>query len=361
MKDTTVSIEKDRNLKSPDPTQIFSSATATTAIATTATPATILPGSTLLKQINQEKNPDAHAKMEQGQLHNSYLILKATPPEAGRLLMTPKIMTPKMSTCRSFTCFQALPPELRQMIWAEALTVPSVWVVAGRDATDRAAIDKRLSAPMTCIGPPPYLAGFACREARQMLVMIYGRPIHVSGSPSTSTALYWINLDRTVIVLNPPVDCSPGYDAFFALDALTALKPFGVYALSRLEHIAITLCYFTAATIGRFLAANCPALRTVIIQLAVYKGDVLPMAPRPLDPHTANYYAKLLDYQGPELVCKEIDEAHLRRLFCCYFSNTPPRLHLRLMTCTRRPPWCIVLRRAYPPQAQGGNTHSTPT
>lgn len=223
----------------------------------------------------------------------------------------------KMSTCRSFTRFQALPPELRQMIWIEALTSTSVWVVAGRDATDCAAIDKRRPDTMTCCGPPPYLVGLSCTEARQILERIYKRPIHGPGSSSTSAAVFWVNLDRTVIFLSSAVGAS------------STLRSFGAYELSRLTHVALPWYQFSMlAMVFQYLAANCPALRTVIIQLVVDKDGVIDMTPRPLNPQAANYYAKLLDYQGHELGCDEMDTPYFRGLLYAYFGDTPPRIHV---------------------------------
>lgn len=200
----------------------------------------------------------------------------------------------------SFTCFRALPPELRLKIWSEALSAPSVWVP-----------DHNASRP---VGQAPYLAGLACRESRQLLERLYVKPL--PRGPPGGSGVDWVNLETAVVYL--------GDGAMKALDAL------GAGELARLRHVALRWRQFgRLARACQRLAAECPALRTIIVEREGdgSAGDDVEV-PRTLSPELAAYYASIPDWVGPEMSLETLDTPYFRSLVLEYFGDSPPKLHL---------------------------------
>lgn len=77
----------------------------------------------------------------------------------------------------NFTCFPMLPTELRLEIWRHALSEPAVCAVMPYAQKDPESADDTWtwtwSFALAYIGPAPYLAGYSCREARQVLQQIH--------------------------------------------------------------------------------------------------------------------------------------------------------------------------------------------
>ncbi|KAK3312325.1 hypothetical protein B0H66DRAFT_608597 [Apodospora peruviana] len=116
-----------------------------------------------------------------------------------------------------FTCFGALPPELREMIWREALSAPCVLVITtAEDAEARQPNIRgnttrfskpyisRLFAFRFLGGPPPYQAGLSCREAyaimERKLVRLARNFRHRDGRGPP----FWVNPDATLVYFGPP-------------------------------------------------------------------------------------------------------------------------------------------------------------
>ena len=107
------------------------------------------------------------------------------------------LLRQNMSATDSFAFFCAIPPKLRRQIWGEALSVRSVWAAIRNPAAD--CDPTSVNHPpfiMTYVGPAPYLAGLASKEARRLLEQTYFKPIC---GPNASA--YWVNVDQTVVYL----------------------------------------------------------------------------------------------------------------------------------------------------------------
>ena len=214
----------------------------------------------------------------------------------------------EMSAGNSFIYFPALPLELRLQIWAQALSVRSVWA----DLTA-----SNLPFTMAYIGAAPYLVGLSCREARRLLEQFYVGPIRGPFNGLTPSRSSWVDLDTTVVYLG----------AFFA--TTTVRKTFGADERSKFKHVALPWYQFgNLARTCQHLAMLCPALRTLIIQRGEAQAATERPFPQTLSLEAAAYYATIPAYTGPELGCEGLDVAYFRSLLLEYFGDTPPRLHL---------------------------------
>ena len=223
-----------------------------------------------------------------------------------------------MSAADNFTCFQALPLELRLQIWKQALSVRSVWAAIHDCNADRDFGASRTPFIVAYIGPAPYLAGLSSREARRLLEQSYFKPLRGPRNGSaTRVGCYWVDLDTTVVYLGD------------ASKATTVVNSFGVDELSKFKHVALRWYQFASlARTCQRLATLCPALRTIIVQLGEMEvATKLPLY-QPLSLETAAYYAALSEYAGPALGYEELDAPHFRSLLLEYFGDSPPRLHL---------------------------------
>jgi hypothetical protein len=177
-----------------------------------------------------------------------------------------------MSRADTFTCFGALPKELRLQIWREAFCRPCVLaVVANRAAPDvnGAVNSEGLPLPaLSFVGGAPYLAGLSCYEAKQLLERMLVRLTCTTRGLGTATGVgaCWAYLDNTVVSL-----CHASY-------AVTVMNSFGLDQLSEFKHIA--LAWDQSGTWERAcqrIATVCPSLRTLIVQRVTWM-------PRPTGP-----------------------------------------------------------------------------
>ncbi|KAK7926566.1 hypothetical protein PG985_003564 [Apiospora marii] len=218
-----------------------------------------------------------------------------------------------------FALFGHLPPELRLLIWKEALAVDCVWaaVLAERETS---RMDGRRSYPiearfrMRLVGPsPPHLVGQTCHEARATMKAVFGRPFRgprgpklIVGdeqlSPSNDGGArergaagedeegeeegpyYWLNPATTVLVLHNPKETRRLLDGFAPGE------------LARLRHLAVFWAHWAAiAALNARLRRDCPNLQTLIVEKGRLCYEKLPDHLRypALDAPTAERYARL--------------------------------------------------------------------
>ncbi|KAK0102648.1 hypothetical protein ONS95_006252 [Cadophora gregata] len=214
-----------------------------------------------------------------------------------------------MSAADSFTLFGALPLELRQQIWCEALSVRTVWAAIRNPAGVNHA-----QFSMAYIGPAPYLAGLSSKEARRLLEQTYMKPIR-----RPSAGVYWVDMDHTVVYLGDFSDTMKVIDSFHADD------------LCRFKHVALEWTQFDRlARACQHLARTCPALCTIIVHQAETKARAVAGGPssRSLSLETAAEYANIPSRNNSELGYKGLDTDYLRSLLMAYFGASPPRLHM---------------------------------
>lgn len=128
-----------------------------------------------------------------------------------------------MANCNTFTCFPYLPFEIRRLIWQEALSVSALWALRRYPETEmeiQCEMPLNLPLTMTFIGPAPYLIGFACKEARQIMEESYVQFDSLKGGLSAS---HWINSQKTVVFVGRGYDRNPVLEAF-GLDEVTRFK-----------------------------------------------------------------------------------------------------------------------------------------
>ncbi|WYZ45777.1 hypothetical protein EsH8_IX_000002 [Colletotrichum jinshuiense] len=151
---------------------------------------------------------------------------------------------------------------------------------------------------MAYVGPAPYLPGLACRESRRLLEKSYVKPLRGPES-ATSSGVYWVNLENTVVYLGN------------SSNAMDVMDAFGADKLSRFRHVALRW-----------------SLRTIIIQ-GYESGSAANFSVcETLDPELAAYYTTIPDSVGPEISHETLDTPHFRSLLLEYFGDSPPRLHL---------------------------------
>lgn len=228
-----------------------------------------------------------------------------------------------------FALFGHLPPELRLLIWQEALAVDCVWaaVLAERetsrlDGCRLYPVEARFR--MRFVGPsPPHRVGQACREARETMKAVFGRPFRgprgpklivgdesrpSSASASSSSShdgdrgrgaaagggdddqdegegpYYWLNPATTVVVLHGPKETRR------LLDGLAPGER------ARLRHLAVFWAHWAAvAALNARLRRDCPRLRTLVVDQGRLCGEKPPGHLRypALDAPTAERYARL--------------------------------------------------------------------
>ncbi|KAK3899334.1 hypothetical protein C8A05DRAFT_18216 [Staphylotrichum tortipilum] len=230
----------------------------------------------------------------------------------------------------SFKHFSALPAELRLQVWEAALAVPSVWAALPRPLPSDGLEDGSNTNPearasaytMAFVGPVPYMAGLACKEAWDLMNRSYGGPVHGPAGAPRITQPSWVNMDHTVVYLGDP------------LELMNSIRTFDAAALPRVQHVALTWrmshMYLLSAACHRLTYA-CPRLRTLIIQTSEYHGtreNPGPAPPEPLGLERAAFYARLLAYTGPQLNYDGMDMAQFRRDLNYDLANPPPTVHV---------------------------------
>ncbi|KAE9573159.1 hypothetical protein CGCF415_v012894 [Colletotrichum fructicola] len=168
-----------------------------------------------------------------------------------------------MSTLTTFTCFSKLPPELREMIWIEALTAsPCVWYAKkncfyGYEEDEAKARDPfftRISE-----SPPECRAGFTNRESWSLLHKVYDRGHCIAEHPPLS-GVYWADFGKTLFHLD---SWETGIFTLMALE-----ESF----LERIEHVGLEWRMRPQmGEVCQFLAAHCPRLKTITLQKRDWK------------------------------------------------------------------------------------------
>ncbi|KAK8043168.1 hypothetical protein PG994_013651 [Apiospora phragmitis] len=177
-----------------------------------------------------------------------------------------------------FALFASLPPELRLLIWKEALAVDCVWVaIMTEPKTEHLDGTREARFRMRFMGPsPPHLVGQACHEARQTMKAVFGRPFRGPRGPKLIMGhdeedmlpssdndqqkegrdrYYWVNPATTVLVLPGP------RDARRLLDGIAAEE------LGRVRHLSVFWAHWaTVAALTARLRRDCPGLYTLIIE-----------------------------------------------------------------------------------------------
>lgn len=245
-----------------------------------------------------------------------------------------------------FALFGQLPPELRLLIWKEALAVDCVWaaVLAERETSRMNGcrfypIEARFR--MRFVGPsPPHLVGQACREARDTMKAVFGRPFWgprgpklivgdelLSPSPSQEEnqaedrdrdqdeegdgPYYWLNPATTVLVLHNPKETRRLLDGFAPQE------------LARLQHLAFFWAHWaTIAALNARLRQDCPALQTLIVEKGRLCYEKLPDHLRypALDEPTADRYARL-SRPETDVVCDHWLQSHEFRARTCAWKQ----------------------------------------
>lgn len=197
-----------------------------------------------------------------------------------------------MSSDRSFTCFGALPKELRLLIWDQAFVAE--WTLLAVRNTTANEHHTRIYVPfnMAFLGPAPYIIGLSCKEAWQHMRKSHAKLVLKQSDPNPPVpSVYWIAPERTVLY----VDC--------LIDRKTSdevLENFDEEGLGRIEHIGLLLhpeLFYTF----EFLARRCPMLRTVIVkdQFGTFRFH-----PSPID---ARLFAEIAANKDAGL--REVDKA----------------------------------------------------
>ncbi|KAK8129009.1 hypothetical protein PG984_010117 [Apiospora sp. TS-2023a] len=216
---------------------------------------------------------------------------------------------------------------LRLLVWKEALAVDCVWaaVLAERDTRRMDGyrlypIEARFR--MRFVGPsPPHLVGQACREARDAMRAVFGRPFRGPRGPKLIVGdellsppedrdrdqngsegdgpYYWLNPATTVFVLHGPKETRRLLDGFAPSE------------LARLQHLAFFWAHWaTIAALNARLRQDCPRLQTLIVEKGRLCYEKLPDLRYPkIDEPTADRYA-LLSRPETDLVCDHWPQSH---------------------------------------------------
>ena len=220
----------------------------------------------------------------------------------------------------SFKHFPELPAELRILIWEAALAAPSVWAAAPgplpSGVTGGSYPNPRARAhayTMGFVGPAPYMAGLACKEAWALMKRSYGRPVRGPAGAPHVTQLSWVDMDHTVVHVG---------------DADTMVLPaFDPETWFKIKHVALTWRlshYYLISSACLRLSEVCPLLRTLIIQTRENVDEASP----PLSVERAADYAGILAYNGPPLECEEMDMAKFWAILKYDLPDPPPRVHV---------------------------------
>jgi hypothetical protein len=177
----------------------------------------------------------------------------------------------------NFTCFGALPLELRLLVWEQALSVWTVWAAVHSSAARSRLTTNRLPFTMTFRGPEPFLVGLSCKEAWRLLERLNVRLVlGLTGRPNNFHSA-WVDLKKTIIYLGDDIN------------AIAVLNSFGAEGTSGFEHVALSWHQFDklVRTCQR-MAVLCPVLHTIIIQQGEKETITNNFFYTPLSPATAN-------------------------------------------------------------------------
>ncbi|KAH0429954.1 hypothetical protein CcaCcLH18_08099 [Colletotrichum camelliae] len=233
-----------------------------------------------------------------------------------------------MSTLTTFTCFPKLPPELREMIWIEALTAsPSVWY-ANKNCFDgydekegkaRYPFFTRISE-----SPPECRTGFTNRESWSVLHKVYDRSHCVPERPPLS-GVYWADFSKTLFHL------AEGEAGIYTL------IPLERQFLEKIEHVALQWSMENYMDeVCEELAKHCPRLKTIVVQKIDWRRQIWPECINDplLDPGSAAFCEWLLGYEGPEITHSVRDGSSFRDfLMGAHWKGPRPKMHL-VSSCT---------------------------
>ncbi|KAF2657994.1 hypothetical protein K491DRAFT_776735 [Lophiostoma macrostomum CBS 122681] len=232
-----------------------------------------------------------------------------------------------MSVENTFTCFNALPAELRLAIWEYALSEWVFWA-----ATTNGPKERHLESPnsepthMEFIGSTPYVAGISCREARRVLEQAYSKLCLKPATPITGPGTYWLDFKRTVVYL--------GADTH----AVTILDSFDTDTLSKLEHVGVSLDRRLFSTC-RKLEESCPNLQTLIVRRLEYSFRKRTNIYRPVDLGTATQFVGIAENSLHDLEGGRYQNAtNIRARILRYFGGSKLKVYFLPIETTR---WAI--------------------
>ncbi|KAF0332640.1 hypothetical protein GQ607_000656 [Colletotrichum asianum] len=246
-----------------------------------------------------------------------------------------------MPTLTTFTCFPELPPELREMIWTEALTAsPCVWYANkncfyGYEEEEGKARDPfftRISE-----SPPECRVGFTNRESWFALHKVYDRSHCIVDQPPLS-GVYWVDFGKTLFHLD---SWETGIYTLMALE-----KTF----LERIEHVGLD--WHMRPQMGevcQFLAAHCPRLKTITLQKRDWQLSYYPdcLDDPLLGPDPTAFCEWILGYEGPEITHDVKDKSELRDELMDYWEEPGrkrPKMHL-VSSCS--PNFNFIVQRRF--------------
>ncbi|KAK4147162.1 uncharacterized protein C8A04DRAFT_24958 [Dichotomopilus funicola] len=195
----------------------------------------------------------------------------------------------------AFPRFRELPPELRIMIWEQAITSPTVWSIQ---------LD-----PLPLDGPPN--PNPPCLGSKFIGPIGHGA--------NTDRLLAWICPATTVVFLGA---CSPAIDR---------LRNFHAEDAAKFLHVALDW-YFPAFNdltslfdVCAELAPTCKALETLIVGRVDASSAT---TQEPLPPSMAALYARLSQDPGPITDIEKIQDDDYREALLRLFPVPSPKLHV---------------------------------
>lgn len=230
--------------------------------------------------------------------------LNPLPPSIQERPSSISLNTTRHAHLTTFTCFTRLPPEIRFIIWEEAL---SVWVTCTLFPAPAEMANYNLL--LNFLGPAPCLVGRSCKEAWQAMEKSCLQ-LTRCGPATPSADLPWIDPAKTVVCLGDDMQTA------------AALAGLCKATLSKLKHVVLVLNLFRFAKVHwllKHLSSSCPALETLIIDQTYCDG--------PQGSSAEACYVHVPTYTGPELGKGFMDYPILQILVGRYFKP-PLRLHL---------------------------------
>ncbi|KAK7955687.1 uncharacterized protein PG986_004909 [Apiospora aurea] len=194
-------------------------------------------------------------------------------------------------TAPQFPLFGLLPPELRQLIWREALSVDCVWAAVEAepkteylDGPRQIVREARFRMRFVGASAPPHWVGQACTEARAAMKAVFGgRPFRGPRGPKLMVGdelavnngyryqggeddevdedqsqgrYYWLNPFTTVFVFQG----AETRDTNRLLDGIAPSEAV------RIQHLAVFRAHWAAIrALNLRLRKDCPALQTLVI------------------------------------------------------------------------------------------------
>ncbi|KAK8148464.1 hypothetical protein G3M48_010085 [Beauveria asiatica] len=198
-----------------------------------------------------------------------------------------------------FPLFRQLPPEIRRHVWREALGEWAVWYTSHPHINLQAS---GLLIRMKPVGEAPFRVGFVCQESRQLMKRMYTKLLPSgSDSRSSSTVVYWLIPDRTIVYLG----CTARATDF--LDIIQAYKSLP------LRHLVLRWSDLVGVTrFSHSLAYQCPELQSFTLHAA--DRETTPELCRcdsPLSKHLADCYVTITAWKDRTLPYLEHPESEL--------------------------------------------------